>query len=160
MEIRLEKPADFTEIHKLTCAAFETKGEAILIDHLRADGDLALSFVATQNDNIIGHIALSWLQSPAKTLALAPLSVLPKHQKQGIGGALIKACIYEAKKLGAEIIFVLGDPAYYTRFGFSVEVAAPFPCPYAGPYFMGLWLIGPHDKTATVTYANAFDTLE
>jgi putative acetyltransferase len=53
----------------------------------------------------------------------------------------------------------LGEPAYYARFGFSAAAALPFPCPYAGPYFMALSLTGGKAAPAPVIYAPAFDRL-
>ena len=124
--IRAERPEDAPAIHALITAAFGQEEEANLVDALRRDGDLWLSLVAEGEDGeITGHIALSRLKSPKHALALAPVSVAPDRQGAGIGSALIKKSIEEARRWREAVIFVLGDPAYYTRFGFSREAATP-----------------------------------
>ena len=88
---------------------------------------------------------------------LAPVSVLPAHQKNGIGSALIKKGVEELKAKSIDACFLLGDPAYYGRFGFSVEAATPFASPYAGPYFQMLNLSGKELTPCAVAYASSFE---
>lgn len=160
MSMRNEQEADATAIHNLITTAFGQSGEATLVDALRRDGDLWLSLVAEdEQGEIIGHIALSRLKSPKDALALAPVSVAPDRQGEGIGGALIRQAIEEARRAGEALIFVLGEPAYYTRFGFSRETAEAYDCIYAGEYFMALELDATKAKTAEVIYADAFGEL-
>ncbi|MCC3305374.1 GNAT family N-acetyltransferase [Sneathiella sp. HT1-7] len=160
LPLRQERPDDAPAIHALITAAFGQEDEANLVDALRQDGDLWLSLVMEGEDGeIIGHIALSRLKSPKNALALAPVSVTPKRQGEGIGGALIRRAIKEARSKGKTLIFVLGDPAYYTRLGFNVETAAPFDCIYAGDYFMALELGDEKAEVAPVVYADAFGRL-
>lgn len=160
MIIRDAKPADQKAIHGLIKSAFFQTTEADLVDQLNADGDMVISIV-TENSTgeLLGHVALSRLRSPRSALALAPISVAPDEQGKGFGTALIHDAIERARMLEMELIFVLGDPAYYTRFGFSVEAATPYPCPYAGPYFMALLLSSSADKSAPVIYPAAFANL-
>lgn len=160
ISIRQERAADSPAIHAIITAAFGQEDEATLVDMLRRDGDLWLSLVAEDEaGEIIGHIALSRLKSPARSVALAPVSVAPDRQGGGIGGALIRKSIEEARRKGEALIFVLGDPAYYTRFGFSRETAEPYECIYAGEYFMALELGEEKTATAPIVYAAAFGGL-
>lgn len=74
---------------------------------------------------------------------LAPLAVAPERQRQGIGAALVAAALAAAAGGGWRAVFVLGDPAYYRRFGFDAALAAGFDSPYAGPHLMARPLGGP-----------------
>lgn len=140
MHIRPETEADRAAIHALNSAAFGQPMEADLVDRLRADGDAVLSLVAVEDGEIVGHILLSRMEAPFRALALAPVAVKPTRQRQGIGAALIHAGLARAKEAGWQGVFVLGEPDYYQRFGFSAQQAAGFVSPYAGPYFMALAL--------------------
>ncbi|WP_339630727.1 N-acetyltransferase [uncultured Sneathiella sp.] len=159
LTLRDERPEDTAEIREIITAAFGQPEEADLVEALRTANDLTLSLVAEEDGKIIGHIALSRLKSPANSVALAPVSVAPDRQGGGIGGALIVEAIARADKDGEALIFVLGDPAYYTRFGFSVGTAAPFDCIYAGEYFMALELGEGKVAVEPVVYADAFGRL-
>ena len=81
---------------------------------------------------VVGHVLLSRLVSPPGALALAPLAVLPDRQRRGVGSALVRAALARAREGGGAAAFVLGDPAYYGRFGFSAEAARGYASPYAG----------------------------
>ena len=121
MEIRTETPDDFEAIRSVIAEAFGQDYEAKLVDDLRNAGDLVISLVAELDGKICGHVALSRLQSPPDALALAPVSVSSSKQTQGIGSALIYDALRRARELGSVIVFVLGEPSYYTRFGFSSD---------------------------------------
>jgi putative acetyltransferase len=136
MIIRGETEADWAGIRRVQTAAFPGPGEAQLVDQLRADGDLRLSLVAAEGDEIVGHVAFSVMRAPFRALGLAPVAVSPGRQKAGIGAALIKAGLEQADESGWDGVFVLGDPRYYQRFGFDVAAAAGFRCRYAGAHFM------------------------
>jgi putative acetyltransferase len=140
--------------------AFGRNDEARLVDDLRTDSDLAISIVAEEAGEVCGHVALSHLKSPEGALALAPVSVLKAKQHQGIGSALVRRAVQRARECGYQIIFVLGEPRYYTRFGFTAEEAASFKSRYAGPNLMALNLTGYRIKSAAVLYSYAFDILE
>jgi putative acetyltransferase len=86
--------------------------------------------------------------------------VAPACQGQGIGSLLIRAGMERARRGDHEIVFVVGEPAYYARFGFGLDTAKPFPCIYAGPYLMALWLTDGRLKSTAVIYPAAFDDLE
>jgi putative acetyltransferase len=119
--IESESAADLAAIHAVHTAAFPTRLEADLVDALRANGHAIVSLVARVDDVVVGHVLLSPVTISrdgaviAHGLGLAPVAVLPSHQGRGIGAALIRAALQRAT---APFCVVLGDPAYYTRFGF------------------------------------------
>lgn len=142
-------------------------GEAELVAMLSADGDLVFSHVAEEDGTIVGHIALSPMRAEGdgvgiRALGLGPVGVLPNRQGRGIGSGLIEAAHGWAREQGWQMIFLLGDPAYYARFGYSAETAAPFASPYAGPYWQALILDERFalPKSARADYARAFAALE
>ena len=124
-------------------------------------GEAEFALVAEDADGIAGHIILSRMQQPEGTLGLAPVSVRPDNQQQGIGKALILESLAMAKRDGWQAVFLLGDPAYYQRFGFSVENAARFDTPYPKKYFMVLDLSGEGvDHLSNIAdYAPSFATI-
>ncbi len=156
MRIRAEQPTDKAAIHAVVAAAFGQKDEADLVDALRDAGDAVVSLVAMEDDRIIGHVMLSAMRAPFRALGLAPVSVEPGRQSVGLGSALIKAAIRVAREAGYAAIFVLGDQAYYGRFGFDVEAAAGFASPYAGHHFAVLALEPLPATEGAVDYAPAF----
>ena len=87
-----------------------------------------------------GIAVLSHLVAPPGCLALGPLAVAGGRRDRGIGQALIAESIGWARRAGHAAIFVLGQPRYYGRFGFSVEAARPFASPYPADYMMALEL--------------------
>jgi putative acetyltransferase len=160
MKLIEEHPEQEEVIRRVIVDAFGRNAEARLLDDLRSSSDLAISIVAVEAGEVCGHIALSRLKSPVGACALAPLSVLKARQHQGIGSALVRRAVERARESRYEIIFVVGKPHYYTRFGFKAEEAALFPCRYAGPHFMALNLTGRRIEPTPVVYARAFDKLE
>lgn len=90
------------------------------MDDLRATGQLVISLVAEDDGELVGHIALSPVSLAGSTggIGLAPLAVLPDRQRRGIGGQLIRAGLAECARAGFGWVVVLGDAAYYRRFGF------------------------------------------
>ena len=136
MKIRPEAPSDAPSVHALLTEAFPTDAEAALVARLRADGDVVLSLVAQAEDSVIGHVLFSRMSAPFRALGLAPVAVVPRWQGQGIAARLIRDGLARAGSEGWEAVFVLGDPAYYNRFGFDAASAAGFQSPYAGPYFL------------------------
>ncbi len=72
---------------------------------------------------------------------------------------LTREALDQARAMGFKMIFVLGDPDYYSRFGFSADSAADFPCDYSGPHFMALQLTESRVEVARVEYAQAFSQL-
>lgn len=160
MTIRAESEHDHMEVRRLHAAAFGTHAEADLVDRLREDGDAVISLVAEQAGALAGHVMLSRMAAPFPALGLAPVSVDSRYRRQGIAARLIEAGLDLARQQGWTGVFVLGDPAYYARFGFRAETAASFESAYSGPYFMALALNGDLPvSTGPVAYAPAFDAL-
>jgi Predicted acetyltransferase len=163
LRIRPEEPGDRTAIRALHAAAFGGDAEADLVDRLRRDGDLSLSLVACA-DTVLGHVAFSPLTLPEapgiRALALAPVAVLPDFQAQGIGTTLIEDGLQRLADEGADLILVLGDPAYYGEFGFRAEDAAALSTPYDGPYLQALSLTeAGRNARGPVAYVRAFAEL-
>lgn len=126
MEIRQEKSSDIDEVRRLVEFAFKPvefsdDTEALALDMMREDGDLLLSLVAVENDEILGHIAFSCVKTgdeEGKWCALGPIAVLPKHQKRGVGKRLIEKSLFYLKEQNVKGCVLIGDPNYYNRFGF------------------------------------------
>lgn len=117
--IRDERPGDVAAIFSVHAAAFGADAEARLVDLLRAAGRLTVSLVAESDGAVVGHVAFSPVTTTAATgMGLAPVAVLPSHQRQGIADRMIRAGLDRCRELGAGFAVVLGDPAYYGRFGF------------------------------------------
>ncbi|MEU5576317.1 bifunctional class I SAM-dependent methyltransferase/N-acetyltransferase [Streptomyces huasconensis] len=121
---RPETAADAAAVHAVNRAAFETEAEADLVDALRADPEAwlpGLSYVAEAPDGSVAAYALltRCRVGGAPALALAPVSVLPEHQRTGAGSAVVRAVLDAARARGERLVLVLGHPAYYPRFGFE-----------------------------------------
>jgi len=157
--IRPETPSDRAAVHAVVASAFGQPDEADLVEQLQADGDVVVSLVAEAGGDIVGHILLSAMRAPFRALGLAPVSVIPARQGTGVGSALIGEAIRLAREAGYAAIFVLGDQAYYGRFGFDVDAARGFTSPYAGDHFAVLALEPLSVTTGAVDYAPAFAAL-
>lgn len=119
-KIRDEVPGDEEGIGLVLASAFPTSLESQLVSRLRASGRLRISLVAPLGEQIVGHVAFSPVTVAASEggLGLAPLSVLSEYQRQGIGSSLVRAGLAACRRLGAPFVVVLGEPHYYSRFGF------------------------------------------
>ena len=161
MIITPETPSLYRGIRALLCAAFPTAAEADLVERLREDGDVAVALVALEGDAVVGHVVLSPMVGPMRALGFGPVAVAPAHQRKGVGRRLIDAALERARGEYWHSVFVLGAPAYYERFGFSLGAAAGFDTPYAGPHFLALSLQdGPIAPcTGRLDYARAFQDL-
>ena len=137
-------------------AAFGQDEEADLVQALHAAGDAAIALVAEQDGAVVGHILFSSMREPERCLGLAPASVTPEFQGQGIGAALIRAGIEQAKREGWRGIFVLGHADYYPRFDFSPDAARGFASPFAGPHFMFMPRTDDAPREGRARYAAAF----
>jgi putative acetyltransferase len=162
-EIRPERPEDAAGIDSLLRIAFPGVAEADLVTRLRADGDLALSLVAAENGTIIGQVAfvpVALDPDPGyRVWGLAPISVLPERQGQGIGSTLTEAGLDAADAAGIGLVLVLGDQNYYGRFGFDTMLAEGISVAWAGPYFAALALIERAPPRGKATYPAAFAEL-
>ena len=129
MIVRPEQDGDIGAIRALTETAFKTAPHAdgtehLIIDRLRAAGVLTLSLVAEVDGVVAGHVAFSPVtvsDGSAGWYGLGPISVDPSRQGEGIGGKLIREGLDRLKALGATGCVLLGDPAYYSRFGFAAD---------------------------------------
>ncbi|MER5863615.1 N-acetyltransferase [Kitasatospora sp. NPDC002040] len=134
---RVELPSDAPATRRVHMAAFPGPDEADLVDALRRDGSWLpeLSVVAVdERELIVGHVLLTRLEvGDSGALALAPVGVAPEWQRKGIGRLLVRAALDAAAAAGEKLVVVLGDPAYYGRFGFTPaadhEVSGPFDVP-------------------------------
>jgi putative acetyltransferase len=138
MIVRSETPSDFAAIRIVEEAAFGQSAEAELVDDLRAAGDSVFSLVAVDDGTVVGHALFSRMKAPFPALALGPVAVLHEYRRTGIGSRLIRQGIARSEAAGWQGIFVLGDPAFYRRFGFDAVKARGFISPYAGPHLMVL----------------------
>ena len=164
MIIRDESPADRPHIDLLLDGAFGGTYESRLVARLRRAALVAVALVAEEDRQIVGVIVMSRLPAqvdgrPVRALALAPMAVRPDRQRRGVGSRLLAAALERARAADAEAIFVLGHPAYYSRFGFSAELAARIAAPFAGPNFMALDLVPGSlwGVAGAVAYPAAFD---
>lgn len=121
LSIRPEQPADVAAIYAVHAAAFPSESEARLVDALRAAGRLSVSHVAVEDGKVVGHVAFSPVTVAEATtgVGLGPVAVLPVRQKRGIGERLIRESLHACQRAGFTFVVVLGEPAYYGRFGFQ-----------------------------------------
>ena len=150
-------------VRSINEAAFGRPDEADLIDGLRTDGAVLLSLVAELEQRIVGHILFSrmWIDTsngPVAAAALAPMAVLPDHQRRGIGGQLIRHGLGLLRARGERVVIVLGHPGYYPRFGFSNQKARSIESPFHPEAFMAAELSPGtlHGIRGKVRYSAAF----
>lgn len=173
ISIRAERTEDYHETEEVVRRAFlkeeiSDKNEHLLVNRIRLSNAFIseLSLVATNQDkNIVGHVLLSKIkivngENSVDSLALAPVSVLPAYQNQGIGSRLIHSALHRAKEIGYTSVIVLGHKDYYPKFGFKKaslwDIRAPFNVP--DEVFMALELTenSLKDVHGVVQYSDAF----
>jgi len=161
--VRPEQVGDDASIAWAITSAFavaEHSGgnEADIVRRLRAERELEASYVAaTPAGEIVGHVAFSPVRVDGDECGwygLGPLAVLPAWQQRGIGAALVEEGIDQLRRIGAAGCVVLGDPAYYARFGFEHDPALSYPGP-PPEYFQRL-VLGGASPSGVVTYSPAF----
>lgn len=162
--IRAEAAADIPAIDGLLRDCFDGGEEAELVAELRKSGDLSLSLVAEAGGEIIGHIAFSPLRfedrPDARFHALAPLAVAEGFRCNGLAARLAESGLAHFRETGADGVIVLGNPAYYRRFGFSPGLASDLNCDWSGPYLQALLFDRPLTRPAgKLSYAAAFNAL-
>ena len=145
--IRLEngEPEERATIYAIHSAAFGRSDEADLVASLRDEGVVLVSLVAELDRCIVGHILFTRMfiettGEPVPAVALAPLAVLPTHQRRGIGTSLIRQGLDLLRRRGERIVIVLGHPDYYPRFGFSRQKASSLESPFPPAAYMALEL--------------------
>ncbi|WBB49468.1 N-acetyltransferase [Verrucosispora sp. WMMA2044] len=126
MRLREELVADRDAVHELHRLAFGSHGEVVaaLVQALRDDDPEALSLVAEEDDEVVGHVLFtrSLLDAPRRLVpvqVLSPLAVAPDRQRRGIGGALVTHGLRLLDERGVPAVFLEGDPRFYSRFGFA-----------------------------------------
>jgi putative acetyltransferase len=122
--VRAERPGDADAIWRVHAAAFGRPAEADLVNALRTSADPYLGLVAEASGAVAAHVAFSPVtvehgRPSGPVLGLAPLAVDPALQRRGAGAALVEAGLRACADRGAGLVFVLGHPAYYARFGFA-----------------------------------------
>lgn len=159
MTVRVETPADAPAIHRIHEEAFGRPDEAELVDALRAEGVVLCSLLAEVQTIPVGHVLFTrlWIDA-VPAVALAPVAVLPEHQRKGIGAKLIRQGLEHLVALRERIVVVLGEPEYYSRFGFSAEKAAALKSPFPPEAYMALELEPEalSEVKGPVRYAKAF----
>ncbi|HRJ85594.1 MAG: N-acetyltransferase [Ignavibacteria bacterium] len=124
--VRGEKAADYDTISEINRLAFGREEEANLVNAIRKTKsyEFGFSLVAVKEDIILGHVLFSrgfitHRGRRFKCLILGPIAVHPEHQRKGIGKALVNEGLERAKEVGFGAVIVVGDPAYYSAFGFK-----------------------------------------
>ena len=134
VEIRAELPADRDRSLEIERLAFGSEEEVAIAEAVR-DEDGSFALVAEEDGEVVGHVQLSraWIgENPV--LALGPIGVVPARQREGIGSALIRTALNEARALCEPAVILLGDPAFYPRFGFEPASALDWRNPFTGPH--------------------------
>ena len=166
LEIRDEKPDDAAAIEAVPVAAFasaaHTAGtEQFIVAALRRTSALAVSLVAEAGHQIVGYVAVSPVTLSDGTsgwYGLGPISVLPENQRQGVGSRLMIEAMQRLREVGAAGCVLVGDPTYYTRFGFHNEPALTYP-EVPAQYFLVLPFVASVPR-AVVTFHRAFGVKE
>ena len=140
LQIREAVETDLNDVLQIERLAFGYEKEADLVRGLLYDlsAKPVLSLLAFQKNRALGHILfttarLSGSQDSASIVILAPLAIVPDAQKQGIGGKLIEKGLELLSKSGVDLVFVLGHPEYYPRYGFKPAGDLGFEAPYPIP---------------------------
>lgn len=166
LAIHPETPADSAAVEQLIASAFQnaphtSHTEHFILNALRRAGQLSVSLVAQDDDEIVGHVAISPVSISSGATGwygLGPISVSPGRQGRGIGTQLMESALADLRRIGAAGCVVLGDPAYYRRFGFIVRpglVLAGVPAEYFQAIsFSSSWPLG------NVDYHEAFNATE
>lgn len=165
--IRPVRDGDFAALAAVNRAAFGRADEARLVAALRTAGRNAFELVAERDGGVVAHILFSPVSiehgGDGLALGMAPLAVLPDFQRLGIGTALARAALETLAASPYRAVVVLGDPAYYRRFGFGPASAAGLRSVYAaGDAFMAMALRagGLAGYGGCVRYAPEFEDLE
>lgn len=165
--IRPESAGDREAVYRVNHAAFGRESEARLVDALRESPAFipALSLVAVEGSEVIGHILFTRLKvtdqgTSRPALALAPMAVLPAFQNRGVGSALVRQGLDEARRLGHSAVVVVGHPQFYPRFGFqpahALGLRPPFDVPADAFLALGLQVGALNDIKGLVEYPPEF----
>jgi putative acetyltransferase len=134
--IRAEDAGDVAAVRQVNERAFGTSAEADLVDALRGS-DGSISLVATLRGALVGHIMFTPVTlddaTAVRVAGLAPMSVLPEHQRAGVGTRLVRAGLAACRDQGYGAVVVVGHPEYYPRFGFMPAHAYRLQCEFEVP---------------------------
>ena len=163
LKIRKETPEDIQTIDAVTITAFleaphSDHTEQFIVKALRDAGALTISLIAEMDGEVIGHVAVSPVTISDGTLdwfGLGPISVSPECQSRGIGSKLMVEALNVLKKTGAAGCVLLGDPAYYNRFGFKPEPNLVLP-DVPPEYFQAVCFEAPLPR-GIISYHEAFN---
>ncbi|MDX2446449.1 MAG: N-acetyltransferase [Desulfobacterales bacterium] len=132
--------SELNDVLRIETEAFGHSKESKLVNDLLNDDSAKplLSLLAIDEDEAIGHILFTRVritgnEDALSAMILAPLAILPEAQGKGVGGKLIKEGLKQLSDLGIDLVFVLGHPEYYPRFGFKPAGARGFEAPYPIP---------------------------
>lgn len=162
-EIRPERPEDVAGIHAVTVAAFlaaphTSHTEQFIVRDLRRAGQLAVSLVAAFRGQVIGHVAISPVaisDGSRDWYGLGPVSVSPEFQRRGLGSRLVREALTRLRVAGGQGCVLVGEPAYYARFGFRAEPTLELPG-VPPQYFQALRFAG-EMPSGRVTFHAAFE---
>ena len=156
--IRRLQPEDIDAVAALNTEAFGRPDEAAITRRLHADHDTLLSLVAHRHDAMVAHIEFFriLIDGDPAGVGLGPMCVKPDMQGRGIGSALVSTGLTVMVGQGESLVFVLGHPDFYKRFGFSAAVASPFRAPWSGPSFMAQAINPGAPESGDLTYPAAF----
>ena len=163
IEIRDETAADVAAIEAVTIAAFlhaphTSHTEQFIVDALRKAGQLTVSLVANVDGAVVGHVAISPVSisdGAAGWYGLGPISVAPEYQRRGIGSRLMREALRALREHGASGCVLLGEPGYYSRFGFRVDPNLSLPG-VPPEYFQAISFGASHTR-GIVSYHSAFN---
>jgi putative acetyltransferase len=164
VKIRGETSTDLAQIEAVTVCAFlkaphTSHTEQHIVNALRTAGTLAISLVAEADNAVIGHVAISPVSiSDGMTdwFGLGPISVLPQHQRRGVGSQLMHEALRALRERGASGCVVLGEPEYYGRFGFHADPNLVLPG-VPPEYFQAISFDASRPR-GTVSYHEAFNS--
>ncbi|MGZ8600524.1 MAG: GNAT family N-acetyltransferase [Actinomycetota bacterium] len=130
--VRPETPEDHEVSVEVERAAFDSDEEASIVEAVRNE-EASFALVAEEDDIVVGHVQLSrgWV-GDTPVLVLGPIGVLPDRQRRGIGSALMRHGLEEARARREAAVILFGEPGFYRRFGFEPGVTFGVPNPYAG----------------------------
>ena len=147
--IRPANAGDAAAVDAMLRASFPKLEEAELVAHLARAGDIVLVLVAADEASgtvtgvvVFSRMAVDLGGKPVPAVALAPLAVAREARGQGVADLLVRAGLDWLRGAGVAMVFVLGEPDFYGRFGFEAALADGFASPYAGPYFQAIVLAG------------------
>jgi putative acetyltransferase len=161
--IRQETASDVADIKALTTAAFlnaphTSHTEHLIVDALRDSGNLTISLVAEVNDQIVGHVAISPVavsDGSQNWYGLGPISVIPEYQGVGIGTQLVEQALASLRDRGSSGCMLVGDPKYYSRFGFKAEPSLVLP--NIPPEYFQVISFGARIPSGTVSFHESFN---